>query len=61
MTDTLIATTARPVTFSYDGQYETYPAGTTVYAKVLNNGTIGIRVPGTLYTQRVYANTLLVP
>lgn len=59
--DTLIATTARTVTFSHNGQPKQYPAGTEVYAKMRDNGYIQIRVPGTLWKQDVRLDSLIVP
>jgi hypothetical protein len=63
---TLVATTAREITFSVSDsdkrcvETRKFPAGTDVYAKVRNNGTIEIRVQGTLFKQSVYAGSLIV-
>jgi hypothetical protein len=66
--DSLVATIARPVTFSVKTgparvvtAVEVFPAGTEVYVRRIKNGSAEVRVPGTLFTQRVAVSQLLVP
>lgn len=58
--DTLIATTARTVTFVHNGQPKRYPAGTEVEVRIVP-GYLRIRVPGTLFEQDVTSDSLIVP
>jgi hypothetical protein len=52
-------TTAREIIFSWNGQPRRFPAGTAVAVeRNRTNGTIDIRVRGTLYTQNVYRNAI---
>lgn len=66
-TDSLEATIARPVTFSVVGRdtqvqaIEEFPTGTPVYVRRIRNGFAEVRVPGTLFTQRVSLGSLIVP
>lgn len=59
MTETLIATTTRPVTFGVTGpdqvrhSQEVHPAGTEVYVSRIRKGSCRIRIPGTLHEQTV--------
>jgi hypothetical protein len=65
MNETLIATTAREIVFGAAGpdrvvrDFRRAPAGTEVYAHVRRNGTIRIRIPGTLFTQDVNAASIV--
>lgn len=63
MTETLVATITRPVTFSDSRQnLRTFPIGTEVYVRERRDGKgFDIRVCGTLFRQHVYPSTLLVP
>lgn len=58
--DTMIATTARTVTFVHNSQPKQYPAGTEVYAST-GRRYLRIRVPGTLFEQDVTPDSLIVP
>jgi hypothetical protein len=61
---TLVAVTTRPVTMSVVGRgrvvthIETVPAGTEVYATFRSNGTVAIRVCGSLLSQTVYPSAV---
>jgi hypothetical protein len=51
---------ARTVTFCFNGQTRTMPAGTEVYAKVREGKkTIRVLIPGTLFYQDVYASAII--
>jgi hypothetical protein len=64
MTETLIATTTRDITFAAAGHdkivrdFRRVPGGTEVYATERRNGTLRLRLPGTLFTQDVYASSI---
>ena len=58
---TLVATTAREVTFRNGEQICTLPAGTEVYCTIRRNRLVRIRVPGTLLTQDVTVASLDIP
>jgi hypothetical protein len=46
---------SRPPQFGGTGQVtQRVPEGTEVYATVRSDGTVKIRIPGTLFTQEVY-------
>jgi hypothetical protein len=50
----MTTTTTRPVLFSQNGIYESFPAGTRVEARQRKDGTYTIRVRGSLFSQHVY-------
>lgn len=62
---TVTATTAREITFSVVGadtvvrDIRSWPAGTEVYVRRVRDGRATVRIPGSLYTQRVTLASLI--
>lgn len=57
--ENMVGTTTRRVTFDNSkGDTHRYPAGTQVYVRETRDGWLLIRVPGTLFTQKVNGNTV---
>lgn len=66
MDTTLVATTAREITFAtvdhhtrVSSQQTRFPAGTTVYVTEGRRGELNIRIPGTLFTQTVFYSAII--
>lgn len=66
--DALVALTARPVTLSYKApgttvvsDFRQVPAGTPLYVGAIRRGVARVRLPGTLFSQRVAMSSLVIP